>query len=129
MTADHKAALAKGREEGRTVRDYLEALEANKPKRGRKRTPESIEKRITKIESEMPYVDALTNLHLLQERANLEAELAQGEVVADTSGLEKEFIKVAKNYGERKHITYPTWRAAGVSAEVLSKAGIPRTRG
>ena len=36
MSADHKAALAKGREEGRIVRRYLEALESNRPRRGRK---------------------------------------------------------------------------------------------
>ena len=35
---------------------------------------------------------------------------------------------MAKAYGERKGITYSTWRAAGVSAAVLSKAEIPRTR-
>jgi hypothetical protein len=44
------------------------------------------------------------------------------------SALEKEFIKVAKAYGERKGITYSTWRAAGVSATVLQKADISRAR-
>ncbi len=44
MSAEHKAALAKGREEGRAVRRYLEALEEQRPRRGRKRTPESIKK-------------------------------------------------------------------------------------
>ena len=38
MSAEHKAALAQGRSEGKAVRDYLDALRANKPKRGRKRT-------------------------------------------------------------------------------------------
>src|SRR5689334_9539098 len=37
MSDEHKAALAEGRAQGRAVRLYLEALEANKPKRGRKR--------------------------------------------------------------------------------------------
>ena len=39
MTAQHKAALAEGRSEGRAVKSYLEALEKNRPRRGRKRTP------------------------------------------------------------------------------------------
>ena len=43
MSAEHKAALAEGREQGRAVREYLEALEAHKPRRGRKRTPDSNE--------------------------------------------------------------------------------------
>ncbi len=46
-----------------------------------------------------------------------------------SSALEKQFIKVAKGYGERKGITYGTWRAAGVSAAVLHSADISRARG
>ena len=45
MSDSHKEALATGREQGRAVRRYLEALEANKPRRGRKRTAEGIQKR------------------------------------------------------------------------------------
>ena len=32
MTTQHKAALAKGREEGLAVRRYFEALESSRPK-------------------------------------------------------------------------------------------------
>ncbi len=46
VTAEHKAAMAVGRNESRSVRLYLEALTANRPKRGRKRTAESIAKRL-----------------------------------------------------------------------------------
>ena len=38
VTDEHKAAMAQGRTEGRTVGAYLEALDTHKPKRGRKRT-------------------------------------------------------------------------------------------
>ena len=58
MTAEHKAALAQGRSEGKAVRDYLDALRANKPKRGRKRTPDSIKKRLAAIDAELPEADA-----------------------------------------------------------------------
>ena len=71
MSDSHKAALAEGREQGRAVRRYLEALEAHKPKRGRKRTQESIEKRLAGIEEQLPDADPLTRLHLVQERMNL----------------------------------------------------------
>ena len=47
MSAAHKEALAEGREQSRVVRDYLDALEAHKPKRGRKRTTESVKKNLT----------------------------------------------------------------------------------
>ena len=46
MSSDHKAALAEGRNQARAVGNYLEALEANKPKRGRPRTVDSVKKRL-----------------------------------------------------------------------------------
>lgn len=129
MSADHKAALAKGREEGRSVRLYLEALEATKPRRGRRRTPESIKKKLVALDKELAAANALNRLHLVQEQRDLEAELAHSDKSVDVAGLEKAFIKVAKAYGERKGIAYGTWRSAGVSAVVLQKAGIARARG
>ena len=72
--------------------------------------------------------DALTRLHLLQEQKDLLDERSRVDGVKDLSALEKQFIKVAKAYGERKGITYGTWRAAGVSAAVLQKAEISRAR-
>ena len=129
MSAEHKAALAKGREEGRIVRQYLEALESTKPRRGRKRTPESIKKRLAVIENQLPEADPLNRLHLVEEKQRLEAELTQSGEVVDLAALEKSFIKVAKPYGERKGISYSAWRTVGVSASVLQQAKIPRTRG
>ena len=38
MSDAHKVARAEGREQGRSVRHYLEALEQHRPKCGRKRT-------------------------------------------------------------------------------------------
>lgn len=128
MSAEHKQALAVGREESRAVRRYLEALEAHKPKRGRKRTTEGIEARLRQIEEKLPTADPLTKVHLVQERINLESELANKEEVVDLATLERDFVAAAKGYGERKGITYAAWRAAGVDANVLRKAGVPRTR-
>jgi hypothetical protein len=128
MSDSHKAALAKGREEGRIVRQYLEALESTKPRRGRKRTPESIRRRLTTIETSLPSADPLTRLHLVEERQRLQAELAHTGDKIDVGTLEKAFIKVARPYGERKGISYSAWRTVGVSASVLQQAKIPRTR-
>ncbi len=66
MSQAHKDALAIGREEGRAVRRYLEALEAHKPKRGRKRSPESIQKRLDQIDDKVDYSDPLSRVHLVQ---------------------------------------------------------------
>ena len=128
MSLEHKRALAIGREESRAVRRYLEALEAHKPKRGRKRTSEGIEARLAEIDEKLPTADPLTRVHLVQERLNLQNELANKEEVVDIDALEEEFVAAAKGYGERKGISYAAWRAAGVDANVLRRAGIPRTR-
>jgi hypothetical protein len=129
MSDEHKHALAVGREESRAVRRYLEALEAHKPKRGRKRTSESIQSRLRQIDDRIGAADPLTRVHLVQERLNLETELANKEEAVDLKALEEGFVEAAKSYGERKGITYAAWRAAGVDANVLRRAGIPRTRG
>jgi hypothetical protein len=129
MSAEHKQALAVGREESRAVRRYLEALEAHKPKRGRKRTADGIESRLRQIESRLPNADALTRVHLVQERINLQAELATRDDTVDLKSLEDSFVSAARGYGERKGLTYAAWRAAGVDPTILRRAGVPRTRG
>ena len=116
MSDSHKAALAEGREQGRAVRRYLEALEAHKPRRGRKRTPESMEKRLAAIEERLSQADPLTRLQLVQERMDLQ-------------GLEDEFVKAAPDYSRRKGITYAAWREAGIDPAVLRRAGIRRAGG
>ena len=127
MSDEHKAALAQGRHESRVVRDYLEALRSSKPKRGRKRTAESIQKRLDKIAVELQATDPLTELLLLQERRNLQDEFESLGSGADVNAAENEFIAVARSYSERRHISYATWREIGVDAAVLKRAGIPRS--
>jgi hypothetical protein len=126
MSNEHKEALREGREQGRAVRAYLEALDRNKPKRGRKRTPDSVQRRLNTIADKIPTVDPLTKLHLIQERMDLETELATMSETVDLGSLEKEFVGVARDYGRRKGIAYAAWRELGVAADVLQKAGIGR---
>jgi hypothetical protein len=126
MSSSHKAALAQGRDEGRAVRRYLEAIEQSRPKRGRKRTPESVNRRLGVVKDRLPKADPLTRLHLLQEKADLEAELERATSSDDLAALESAFVKVALTYGQRKGIEYHAWRAAGVSAAVLQRADITR---
>jgi hypothetical protein len=127
MSAEHKAALAQGRSEGKAVRDYLDALRANKPKRGRKRTADSIKKRLAAIEAELPDADALGELRLVQEKRDLAAELESMGSAVDLDAIEAAFVKVAKSYSERQKISYASWRDVGVEAAVLKKAGITRS--
>lgn len=128
MTDEHKAALAAGRDEARQVKAYLEAIEVATPKRrGRRRTKESIAKRLSAIDAAVEQASALGRLQLLQERTDLEAELANIDAEpVDLAPLREAFVQVAKAYSERKGITYTTWRAVGVDAATLAAAGIQR---
>jgi hypothetical protein len=127
MTDAHKEALAIGRAQGRAVKHYLEALERNRPKRGRKRTADSIHKQLDQVDVKLGSADPLQRLHLIQQRSNLSRELEKdGGPSDDMEALEDEFVAAAKEYGERKGINYATWREAGVPAAVLQRAGVGR---
>lgn len=126
LSKEHKAAMAVGRIEGRVVRDYLEALRNNKPKRGRKRTAETIQARLDAIEEELLEADPIDELRLIQERRNLTVELNSMGDGVDIAELEAEFINIAKSYSARQGISYSTWRDVGVGASVLKAAGIGR---
>jgi hypothetical protein len=124
MSNAHKQALANGRNEGRIIREYLEIVEATKPKRGRRRTPESITKRLSVITSELKTADPVTKVRLIQERLNLRNELASMKSKTEIAAAEARFIKVAKSFSGRNDITYDAWREFGVTPAVLKRAGI-----
>jgi hypothetical protein len=126
MSDEHKAALAEGRAQGRAVRAYLEALEAHKPKRGRKRTPESMRARIKALSAEIESADPLKRVQLIQERLDLEKALEADQDKPDLDALEKGFVDNAKAYSERKGISYAAWRELGVAPGTLTAAGIKR---
>ncbi len=126
MSDDHKEALSEGRRQGRIVRAYLDGLEATKPKRGRKRTKQTVQRRIDAIESELESAKSLKKLQLIQERLDLIDELEHMDSTVDIEALERDFIEVARPYAERRGISYSAFREMGIEANVLKKAGISR---
>jgi len=127
MSQSHKDALAQGRAEGAAVRHYLSALRDHKPKRGRKRTAESVTKRLEAVEQEILTAEPIDELRLVQERRDLNAELAGMGEGFDMGELEDAFVAVARSYSERQGIHYATWREVGVDAAVLKRAGVARS--
>jgi hypothetical protein len=127
MSDEHKAALAEGRNQGRSVRQYLEALDLHRPKRGRKRTKESMQKRLGRIDAELATADPLKRLQLIQERLDLNAELEAFDTKVDLTELEQGFVQAAGPYSARKGISYAAWRELGVEPAVLKRAGISRS--
>ena len=128
MSAQHKAALAQGRREGRAVKQYLEALGSRRP--GRPVTPERLRDKIASLESRIgEEMDPLKALEMRQERLDAEAALGRAEATEDFAALEAAFVEHAQSYSARKGISYSAWRESGVAADVLRRAGIARTRG
>ena len=111
------------------VRDYLKALEQNAPRRGRRRTPESVERQLAVLEGEMEGASVTKRLDLIQQRIDLEADLEalQQAGSVDLSALEAGFATHAAAYGGRRGISYAAWREVGVSSATLKSAGIRRS--
>jgi hypothetical protein len=128
MSQDHKDALARGRRESKAIKDYLEVLDSKRP--GRKVTKESLQSRLNGIDDRIASEEnPLKRVDLVQTKLDAERALREMGQQQDASGLEDGFVKYAATYSERKGISYSAWRAAGVPAAVLKKAGIARTRG
>jgi len=127
LSPQHKAAMAEGRSQSRVISKYLQALESHKPKRGRRRTPESMKARLAGIEAEIAAANPIKRLELIQVRLDLETALANTEATFDITDLENEFVANAASYGASKGITYAAWREIGVTPSVLKRAGISRS--
>lgn len=128
MSEGHKAAIAAGRSEGAAVRRYLEALKL-KRRPGRRFTKAQLAERLdelqTKVDSEE---NPLVEVELRQKARDLELRIAHSDQEVDEADLEAAFVEVAKEFSERKKISYSVWREMGVPASVLKKAGIPQER-
>jgi hypothetical protein len=127
MSKEHKAALAQGRLEARSVKAYLASL--GPKKRGRPVSKDSLQKRISDIDSKLKTeANPLRRLDLMQSRAEAEQTLGTVGTGPDQEALAADFVKHARAYSDRKGSSYATWREFGVPADVLRKAGIPQTR-
>lgn len=128
LSEEHKKALAKGRRQAKAVRDYLDALEAER-QRGRTVDEGTLKERIDKYQAQIDEEEnAAKRVELIQKRLDAEKQLAQIEDRPDMDALEAGFRDAVKEYSDRKGITYSAWREAGVPASVLRDAGVPRTR-
>lgn len=128
MSEEHKEALAKGRQQGKAVRDYLAALESER-KPGRRIDRDTVEARIADVQTAIDEeTDPAKRVTLIQKRLDLEERLISLDEQPDLDALEVAFVDAAAPYSERKGISYTAWREAGVPAATLRRAGIKRTR-
>lgn len=130
MDDDHKRKLALGRTQAHAVRAYLALADAghlngNRPAAG---DPERLAAEHDDLTARIAAEhDPLKRLTLIQRRLDVEsAQAALPDVDVDTA--EQAFIEHAAGYADRKGLSYPAFREAGVPAAVLKAAGIARTR-
>lgn len=124
VTPEHKAAMIQGRTETRVVRQYLEALDGVRQSGGRRRSKETLAKKLAAVEQELESTDAIGRLHLVQERIDLQKAIEAAEQNVDIGELEEAFVSIAASYSERKGISYQAWREVGVTPAVLRQAGV-----
>jgi len=130
LSPAHRRALVEGRTMSATVDRYLAAV--NTPKqRGRKVSKAALTQRLTDARARFKTAVGVDKVLAAQEVRNLEARLApmNADEGVDLKSLEAAFVKVAKTFSNKRGIRYGAWRDAGVSAAVLQRAGIARTRG
>lgn len=139
MTDSHREALQVARNENRVIGAYLQVLEhnqkideQNRPKRGRRRSTESMQARLDEIVGAIGKASPLKRVLLIQEQMDLQKELHEAtrppQQPIDISGMEEGFSEVVASFSKRKGVSYAAWREIGVPARVLKEAGIRRTR-
>jgi len=130
LSAAHKKALAEGRTMSASVDRYLAVVNAPQ-RRGRKVSKATLTERLTEARVRAKSATGVDRVLAAQAVRDLERRVAQLDSASgdDVKRLESDFVKLAKKFGEQRGISYGAWRDAGISAQVLKRAGIPRTRG
>ena len=114
------------RNASKAVAEYLESLELHKPKRGRKRTEQSIRKELEGVEEKLAEATPGRKPSWAEKKVRLTVELEALQSKPDHPDKERAFIKEAARYSKQKAISYAAWRELGVPPEVLKKAGVSR---
>ena len=130
MSEEHKRANQRARAENKAVGAYLEALGDKPTRRGRRRSPESMQNRLAEIAESMESATPLKRVQLIQERMDIEEAQAVQAKAASVQELidelETAFVEAVAAYSKRKGISYAAWREMGVKVAVLKKGGITR---
>lgn len=127
MSDEHKAALARGRNESRAIKAYLHALMNRKP--GRPVSKSTLSAKIGSLAEKIETSeDPMDTVDLIQRRLDAEKALAELDGAGDMDSLEAGFVEHASSYSRRKGVSYTAWREYGVPAKVLRAAGINETR-
>jgi len=110
------------RAETNAVAAYLTVLKAPKvPARSRA----NLKRRRAQIEQWLADESSpIREVELIQQRLDIDAQLAQIDQAKRLSDLEQAFVEVAASWAKRSGISAAALREVGVPARVLAKAGL-----
>jgi len=124
MTDDHKEAIRQGRLQANVVNAYLESLQS---RQRRYSDPAVLKRRLQRLEDKLSAeANPLKALELRQQRLELERRLRSTSDDPGSDELEAQFIKIAREFSDRKGLSYAAWREMGVPTKVLYAAGLRR---
>lgn len=121
--SEYDAAVER-RLQAQLITNYLTALRAQKPTVSREVLLGRIakaEKALIKAEEKGLWLKAMDAMERLSKHQATLAELDRQGSIED---LESRFVEIAKDYSDRKGLSYETWRYMQVPAKVLKEAGI-----
>ncbi len=114
--------VGKRRAETNAVAAYLTALRA--PKVSARSRP-NLEKRRVQIEQWIAEESSpIREVELIQQRLDIDAQLARIDQAARLPEFEEAFVKVAASWAQRSGIRAAALREVGVPASVLKRAGL-----
>jgi hypothetical protein len=120
--AERSTERGERRAETSAVAAYLTALRAPKvPARSRAK----LEKRRTQIEGWIAEESSpIREVELIQQRLDVDAQLAQIDQAARLPELQEAFVNVAASWAKRTGVSAAALREVGVPASVLRRAGL-----
>jgi hypothetical protein len=120
--AERQAESGTRRAETNAVAAYLTALKTPKvPARSRA----NLQQRRAQIEQWIAEESSpIREVELIQQRLDIDAQLAQIDQAKRLSELEKAFVEVAASWAKRSGISAAALREVGVPASVLKRAGL-----
>jgi hypothetical protein len=120
--ADRPAESGVRRAETKAVSAYLTALRAPKVPAGSRA---ALETRRAQIEQWLAEeTSPIREVELIQQRLDIDAQLAQADQAARLAELEEAFVNVAASWAKRTGISAAALREVGVPASVLRGAGL-----
>jgi hypothetical protein len=123
--AERPAERGVRRAETNAVAAYLTALKGPRPSGSSKAKREGLMRRRAQVEQWISEERSpIREVELIQQRLDIDAQLAQIDQAARLSELEEAFVKVAASCAKRSGISAAALYEVGVAASVLRQAGL-----